>query len=89
LTKPKTSIGQAGGRADIEIDDQQASVLHCVVTETKGKDMVRLYDLGSANGTYVNGQRIRAVSLDHFSEFRVGSTEFLVTIVSKHSKETT
>src|SRR6516162_6118145 len=43
LTKAKTSIGQAGGGADIEIDDPQASVLHCVLTGTKSKDMVRLY----------------------------------------------
>jgi hypothetical protein len=37
LTKAKTSIGQAGGGADIEIDDPQASVLHCVLTGTKSK----------------------------------------------------
>lgn len=88
LTKARTSIGQAGGGADIEIDDQQASVLHCVVTGTKGEDIVRLVDLGSTNGTYVNNERIQTVRLDHFSEFRIGSTVFLVTIVSKHSNET-
>ena len=51
--------------------------------------MVRLYDLGSANGTYVNDEQIQAVSLSHFSEFRIGSTTLVVTIVSKHSNETT
>jgi pSer/pThr/pTyr-binding forkhead associated (FHA) protein len=89
LTKPKTTIGQTGGGADIEIDDQQASALHCVVTGAKDADMVRLYDLRSVNGTYVNDERIQAVSLSHFSEFRIGSTTLLVTIVSKHSNETT
>ena len=88
LTKPTTSIGQTGGGADIEIDDQEASDLHCVVTGAKEVDMVRLYDLGSANGTYVNDRRIQAVSLSHFSEFRIGSTTLLVTIVSRHSNET-
>ena len=29
------------------------------------------------------------VSMSHFSEFRIGSTTLLVTIVSKHSNETT
>lgn len=88
LAKPRTSIGQAGGGADIEIDDQEASALHCVITGVNDADMVRLYDLGSEYGTYVNGQRIQAVSLGHFSEFRIGSTTILLTIVSKHSKET-
>jgi Inner membrane component of T3SS, cytoplasmic domain len=89
LTKPRTSIGQAGGGADIEIDDHQASVLHCVVTGTQGEDMVRLYDLDSASGTYVYGKCIQAASLENFSEFRIGTTDFIVTIVSKHSRETT
>ncbi len=30
LTKAKTSIGQVGGGADIEINDPQVSRLHCV-----------------------------------------------------------
>ena len=88
LTKAKTTIGRAGGGADIEIDDKQISVLHCVVTGTKSKDTVRLYDLASENGTYVEGERIQAASLGHFSEFRIGSTVFLLTIVSKHSEAT-
>jgi len=70
-------------------DRWEASALHCVVTGAKDADMVRLYDLGSANGTYVNDERIQAVSLSHFSEFRIGSTTLGVTIVSKHSNETT
>ena len=83
LTKAKNQ------HADIEIDDPQASVLHCVLTGTKSKDMVRLYDLASDNGTYVEGERRQAASLSHFSEFRIGSTVFQLTIVSKHAKETT
>jgi hypothetical protein len=43
LTKARTSIGRAGGSADIEIDDPQVSPLHCVVGVTH--DMVRLCDL--------------------------------------------
>ena len=89
LGKPRTSIGQAGGGADVEIDDQEASAVHCVITGVKNADMVRLYDLGSANGTYVNGERVQAISLGHLAEFRIGSTTLLVTIVSEHSKETT
>src|SRR5215510_10786116 len=83
LTRPKTSIGKAGGGADIEVDDPQVSPLHCAVGLTE--DVVRLCDLDSANGTYVNDERIQAVDLEHLSEFRIGSTWFMVVISRKHS----
>ena len=82
LTKARTSIGRAGGGADIEIDDPQVSALHCAVGVTQ--DMVRLCDLDSANGTYLNGQRVEAVELEHLTEFCLGSTWLVVTIVPKH-----
>ena len=85
LTKAKTSIGQVGGGADIEIDDPQVSRLHCVVGLTE--DTVRLCDLDSANGTYVNDERIQAADLEHLSEFRVGSTWLIVAISRKHSPQ--
>jgi pSer/pThr/pTyr-binding forkhead associated (FHA) protein len=85
LTKPRTTIGKAGGGADIEINDHQASVLHRVVGVSE--DMVRLYDLDSTNGTYVDDERVESASLAHYSEFRIGSTVFMVTIVSKHLAE--
>lgn len=81
LTKPRTTIGQAGAGADVEIHDPRVSALHCVVGVTDG--MVRLYDLDSANGTYVGDERIQVANLSDCSEFRIGSTVFLVTMVSK------
>jgi len=87
LTKAKISIGRAGGGADIEIDDPQVSPLHCVVGVTP--DVVRLCDLDSANGTYLNGGRVQAAELEHLSEFRVGSTWLIVTIVPKHFMDST
>jgi pSer/pThr/pTyr-binding forkhead associated (FHA) protein len=85
LTKARTSIGRTGGSADVEIDDPQISAVHCVIGVTH--DMVRLCDLDSANGTYVNGERVQAVELEHLSEFRLGSTWLIVTIVPKHFKD--
>ena len=85
LTKPKTSIGQVGGGADIEINDPQVARLHCVVGLTE--DTVRLCDLDSVNGTYVNDERIQAADLEHLSEFRVGSTWLVVSISRKNSAQ--
>jgi len=83
LTKPKTSIGKAGGGADIEINDPQVSAMHCAVGLTE--DVVRLCDRDSVNGTYVNDERIQAIDLEHLGEFRIGSTWFMVVISRKHS----
>src|SRR2546427_11055496 len=72
LTKARTSIGRRGGSADIKIDEQQVSPLHCIVGLTH--DIARLCDLGSANGTYANEERIQAAGLEQLSAFRIGST---------------
>lgn len=85
LTKPKTSIGHVGGGADIEINDPEAARVHCVVGLTE--DTVRLCDLDSANGTYVDDERIQAADLEHLSEFRVGSTWLIVSISRKNSAQ--
>jgi pSer/pThr/pTyr-binding forkhead associated (FHA) protein len=87
LSKPRISIGSAGGGADIEIDDPKVSRLHCVVGVTQ--NLVRLCDLDSTNGTYINDVRVEATELAHLCEFRVGSTLFLVTILPKRKAETT
>jgi len=84
LTRARTSIGRSGGGADIEIDDPQVSALHCVVGVTQ--DMVRLCDLDSANGTYLNDKRVEAAELEHLSEVCLGSTCLVVSIVPKHLK---
>lgn len=80
FSKPRISIGRAGG-ADIEIDDPEVSVLHCAVAVNEGR--IRLYDLDSTSGTYVNDEPIETADLEHLSEFRVGSSLLLVMILPK------
>lgn len=79
--RPRISIGRAGGGADIEIDDSKVSRLHCALGLSRGS--IRLCDLGSTNGTYVNDELVEVAELGHLSEFRVGSSVLLVTIVTK------
>jgi len=62
------------------LNDPQVSAMHCAVGLTE--DVVRLCDLDSANGTYVNDERIQAIDLEHLGEFRIGS---MVVISRKHS----
>ena len=52
----KEVIVGRGGSCDINIGDEFASNLHAKVYEAEGRIYVE--DLGSTNGTYVNGRRI-------------------------------
>ncbi len=63
------------------IDDPNVSRLHCALGVRH--DVIRLCDLDSTNGTYVNDECIQAAELEHLSEFRVGSSLLLVTILTK------
>ena len=67
----------------MQIADADVSPVHCAVAITESG--VRLYDLDSANGTYVDDERIQVADLEHLSAFRIGSSEFVVSIISNHN----
>lgn len=85
LSKPRVSIGAADAgpdaAADIQINDPRASRLHCAVGVREGQ--IRLCDLDSLTGTWVDDKRVQSVELEHLSEFRIGSSLFLVTVMPK------
>jgi len=60
LTKDVTLIGREV-HCDLMLVHKSISKLHCVLVRTEGLILVR--DLGSTNGTRVNGQRIRRGAL--------------------------
>ena len=57
LTDNRMLVGRAGD-ADVRVDDAEISRRHAVLFREGGKAWVR--DLGSANGTAVNGRRVGA-----------------------------
>jgi len=66
-------IGKQPG-CDLVIDDGFTSGQHAQI----GMDHFgncRVYDRGSTNGTFVNGQRVTEYSLEHGMSLRIGSTE--------------
>jgi pSer/pThr/pTyr-binding forkhead associated (FHA) protein len=81
FSKPLTSVGRTGGRADIQIDDPSLADLHCAMGVRQ--DVFRLCDLDSTTGIYINHERVQTAELEHLSEFRVGSSLLLVTILPK------
>ena len=76
------------GRSDechLRVNSEAISRRHCVLTV--GKSDVSIQDLGSKNGTYVNGNRIDGTqSLGMGDQLRVGSLEFLVSVQQTASR---
>lgn len=70
IGKGRTRLGR-GTDADIRIDDPGVSRHHCDIV--LGNDAV-IHDLGSTNGTYVDGVQVAEKVLRDGSVIRVGST---------------
>jgi predicted component of type VI protein secretion system len=60
LIKEMTLVGR-GEECDLRLDHKSISKIHCVLVKTDGVLLIR--DLGSTNGTRVNGTRIRRAVL--------------------------
>jgi phosphoserine phosphatase RsbU/P len=77
LERPRTTIGRSA-RNDLCVEDPFASRLHAEVR--RRGDGYWLSDLGSANGTYLNGARLTApVMLQEKDAVRIGETEIVFT----------
>ena len=75
IVKDLTLVGRKED-CDLRLEHKSVSKMHCVIVKTDG--LLLLRDLGSTNGTRVNGQRIRRAALlpnDHLTiakyKFRV------------------
>jgi predicted component of type VI protein secretion system len=65
---------------DIRLDHKSISKLHCVVVKTDG--LLLLRDLGSTNGTRVNGQRVRRAALLPNDQLQIASLRYSVQVVA-------
>jgi pSer/pThr/pTyr-binding forkhead associated (FHA) protein len=76
LTKDVTVVGRKRGVCDVYIDRSSVSKLHCVIVKTDGLLFIR--DLGSTNGTKVNGQRVTRGALLPGDELAFANARFRV-----------
>lgn len=67
---PSSTIGRSR-TCDVRIDDPSVSALHAEIRA--GTPVIELVDLGSHNGTFLNGRRVMRVSLQAGDEIRVGN----------------
>lgn len=75
LTDFPVVIGRGSG-ADLFVDDSWASRVHCLLDVQDGQ--LRVYDLGSHHGTYVNGRLMLDGPLLPGNTLTVGCTMFAV-----------
>ena len=69
-------VGRKEGICDVLLDRGNVSKLHCLIIKTDGLLLVR--DLGSTNGTLVNGQRVSRGALLPGDELSFASLKFQV-----------
>jgi pSer/pThr/pTyr-binding forkhead associated (FHA) protein len=73
---------------DIVLNDPMVSRLHAIVVRRSGSLLVE--DLGSHNGTYVNGERVMFLrQLQHGDLLQIGASRALYEDASVHTDETT
>jgi len=60
--------------ADVRFDDTWTSRFHCRIDNIEGRLIVR--DLGSSNGTLVNGDRVEESEIGHGDRVTIGISTF-------------
>jgi pSer/pThr/pTyr-binding forkhead associated (FHA) protein len=75
IVKDMTLVGRKED-CDLRLDHKSVSKMHCVIVKTDG--LLLLRDLGSTNGTRVNGQRVRRAALLPNDQVAFASFKFKV-----------
>jgi pSer/pThr/pTyr-binding forkhead associated (FHA) protein len=77
LVKDLSLVGRKDD-CDVRLDHKSVSKQHCVIVKTDG--LLLLRDLGSTNGTRVNGQRVRRAALLPNDQLGIASLRFKIHI---------
>src|SRR6266496_2415660 len=77
ITKDLLLVGRKED-CDLRLDHKSVSKLHCILVKTDG--LLLLRDLGSTNGTRVNGQRVRRAALLPNDQLTIANCKFRVLL---------
>lgn len=82
MTEPEVMVGR-GGRADLQIDNVAISRMHARLERTSAGTL-RVTDLGSTNGTYINGVPVEVAVLCEGDNLSIGTK---VTLSVRYESE--
>lgn len=74
LDQPRISLGRRDSNS-IKLEDRMSSSHHCEITKDLNGYTIR--DLGSTNGTLVNGEPTSETQLMHGARIRIGNSRFV------------
>jgi pSer/pThr/pTyr-binding forkhead associated (FHA) protein len=74
------TLGRAP-RADFVVDAALVSRVHCRLTLNE-TNQLELEDLGSTNGTFVNGRKVGKATLSNGDKLTIGRVQFVVNAAS-------
>jgi pSer/pThr/pTyr-binding forkhead associated (FHA) protein len=77
IVKDMTLVGRKDD-CDLRLEHKSVSKMHCVIVKTDG--LLLLRDLGSTNGTRVNGQRVRRAALLPNDQVSIANYKFRVSL---------
>jgi len=75
VVKDLTIVGRKDD-CDLKLEHKSVSKMHCIIVKTDG--LLLLRDLGSTNGTRVNGQRVRRAALLPNDQLSIANYKFRV-----------
>lgn len=76
ISRDLSLVGRKRTLCDVVLDNSSVSKLHCAIARTDGLLFIR--DLGSTNGTKVNGQKVTRGALLPGDELAFGSVKFKI-----------
>src|SRR3954464_10055304 len=80
VTGNEFTIGREGG-VDLVLGDGKASRRHAALKPLPD-GRATLYDMGSSNGTYVNGQRVQSTVLSGNEQIQIGDTVMVALVAA-------
>jgi len=80
ITQPVTTLGK-GRSCDLVLEDSYASEVHAKIVVKENH--LSLLDLGSTNGTLVNGVKVREAQLEEGSTLIIGKTQLCLHYLSE------
>lgn len=81
MTKPRMILGRGAG-VEIQLQDSEVSRRHAMIEIRNEQGF--LTDLGSTNGTFVEGLRIERSPLSTHQEFSLGTTTLMFIVTELH-----